>query len=63
MASLDGYSLNEKIDKLREEVGEDLIQLQKAFANLYEYIKHIEVPKKVKKKKEPKTKKKGAKNA
>jgi len=74
MASLDGYSLNEKIDNLRKEVGEDLIQLQKAFANLYEYIKQLELkgdpkkgccnkPKDTKKKATNVKQKKGAKNA
>mgnify|MGYP003131878420 CR=1 FL=1 len=68
MASLDGYSLNEKIDKVKAEIDEDLFQLQKAFANLYEYMKQIKVeisPEEIKEKKtsKAKTKKKGAKNA
>ena len=66
MASLDGYSLNEKIDKVKAEVDEDLIKLQSAFANLYKYMQQLEAqfpPKVEKKAPKAKPKKKGAKNA
>tara|TARA_R100000278_G_scaffold39127_1_gene34534 strand:- start:408 stop:605 length:198 start_codon:yes stop_codon:yes gene_type:complete len=38
MASLDGYSLNQKIDLLHDEVRQDLEQLQVDFHNLYNML-------------------------
>ena len=35
MPSLDGYSLNEKIDKLHLEVKEDIVRLREEFTELY----------------------------
>lgn len=35
MPSLDGYSLNEKMDRLYDEVKAEIEQLQKDFHNLY----------------------------
>jgi hypothetical protein len=46
MASLDGYSLNEKIDKHYEEVREELMKMKVMFAELYGYISKIESVKK-----------------
>tara|TARA_Y100000310_G_scaffold7847_1_gene8523 strand:- start:5840 stop:6073 length:234 start_codon:yes stop_codon:yes gene_type:complete len=42
MSSLDGYSLNEKMDKLHDDVQCQIEQLQKDFHNLYECIKKLE---------------------
>ena len=42
MPSLDGYSLNEKMDRLHDDVSAQIEQLQKDFHNLYSYIKNIE---------------------
>jgi len=42
MPSLDGYSLNEKMDKLHDDVQCQIEQLQKDFHNLYECIKKVE---------------------
>ena len=58
MPSLDGYSLNKKIDDLREEIEEEIITLKRDFCNLYELIdnldKKVNKPKsKAKKKCEP----------
>ena len=41
MASLDGYSLNEKIDKLRNEVALDLENLRVAYGELYRYVETL----------------------
>ena len=38
MPSLDGYSLNEEIKKLRTEVFEELSSLRESFRELYGYI-------------------------
>ena len=38
MPSLDGYSLNEEIKKLREEVFEELSSMRESFRELYGYI-------------------------
>ena len=38
MPSLDGYSLNEEIKKLREEVFKELTQQREAFTELYKYL-------------------------
>jgi len=40
--TLDGWSLNEKIDKLRDSVEKDLRELKINFAMLYDYIKQKE---------------------
>ena len=39
MASLDGYSLNQKIDKLHSEVEKEIEDMQMAFGELYSYLK------------------------
>ena len=41
MPSLDGYSLNEKIDKLHLEVKEDIVRLREEFTELYKYMKEL----------------------
>jgi len=55
MASLDGYSLNEKIDKVFEELQEELWILREEFTELYDYMRKLDkvnaAPKKVVKKK------------
>ena len=38
MPSLDGYSLNEEIKKLRVEVFEELTSMREAFRELYQYL-------------------------
>ena len=38
MPSLDGYSLNQKIDQTYDEVRADIIQLQKDFHRLYQML-------------------------
>lgn len=38
MPSLDGYSLNEKMDRLNDDVKAQIEQLQKDFHNLYNMI-------------------------
>ena len=38
MPSLDGYSLNEEIQKLRVEVFEELTSMRESFRELYSYI-------------------------
>ena len=53
MPSLDGYSLNEEIKKLRVEVFEELSSLRESFRELYSYIAKEEQGKVV----EPKPKK------
>ena len=42
MPSLDGYSLNEEIKKLREEVFKELTQQREAFTELYKYLSQPE---------------------
>tara|TARA_R110002051_G_scaffold117173_2_gene190790 strand:- start:554 stop:730 length:177 start_codon:yes stop_codon:yes gene_type:complete len=49
MPSLDGYSLNQKMDRLHEDVQSQIDQLKIDFHNLYEEIKKIK-PQKVSKK-------------
>ena len=39
---LDGWSLDRKIDKLRDEINKDLRELKMNFALLYDYIKNME---------------------
>ena len=52
MTSLDGWSLNEKIQKLQEEVRADIRDLKIQFSLLYEYLKETgKVPDGSKKKK------------
>ena len=41
MPSLDGYSLNEKMDKLHLEVKEDIVRLREEFTELYKYMKEL----------------------
>ena len=41
MPSLDGYSLNEKIDKLHLEVKEDIVRLKEEFTELYKYMQEL----------------------
>ena len=38
MPSLDGYSLNQKIDQTYDEVKADILQLQKDFHRLYQML-------------------------
>ena len=56
MPSLDGYSLNKKMDNLHEDVQSQIDQLKVDFHNLYEEIKKVKPQKTPKKaaKKEPK---------
>jgi len=64
MASLDGYSLNQKIDKLHSEIVNEINDMQLAFGQLYDYLQRMEANNKpVKKESKAKTKKEGAKNA
>jgi hypothetical protein len=42
MPSLDGYSLNEQIKRLRKDVFEELAKQREAFAELYSYISRFE---------------------
>ena len=41
MPSLDGYSLNEKIDKVHLEVKEEIVRLREDFTELYKYMKEL----------------------
>ena len=41
MPSLDGYSLNQKIDALHEDVQAQIDQLKKDFHNLYERLNNM----------------------
>ena len=43
--ALDGWSLNNKIDKLREEISHEMRELKINFAMLYDYLKQAEVSK------------------
>jgi hypothetical protein len=57
MPSLDGYSLNEKIDKLHLEVKEEIVKLREDFTELYKYMKELQQKEiKVEAKKEAKPK-------
>tara|TARA_R100000458_G_C8043346_1_gene93743 strand:- start:284 stop:457 length:174 start_codon:yes stop_codon:yes gene_type:complete len=40
--SLDGWSLDRKIEKVQQEIGEEIRELKMNFALLYEYIKNME---------------------
>ena len=42
MPSLDGYSLNEEIQKIRKEVFEELAKTREAFGELYKYMARLE---------------------
>ena len=42
MPSLDGYSLNEEIKKLRKEVFEELTKQREAFSELYKFLSKME---------------------
>ena len=50
--ALDGWSLNEKIDKLRDDVEKDMRELKINFAMLYDYLKEQEESKASPKKKQ-----------
>ena len=41
MPSLDGYSLNAKMDTLHLEVKEDIVRLREEFTELYKYMKEL----------------------
>ena len=56
MASLDGYSLNAKIDKMREDIDDEINDLKLSFCDLYDCLEALE--KKVNKPKKAKAKKK-----
>jgi len=40
--ALDGWTLNEKLDKLREQIESEMVELKVNFAALYDYIKRQE---------------------
>jgi len=40
--SLDGWSLNNKVDKVRDELQGEIQELKMNFAALYEYLKRME---------------------
>jgi len=61
MPSLDGYSLNEEIKKLRKEVFEELANQREAFREIFGYLANLQ--KKEEKKPEPKPKAKEKKDA
>ena len=42
MPSLDGYSLNEEIKKLRQETFEEMAKQREAFTELYKYMARLE---------------------
>tara|TARA_R100000808_G_C2144081_1_gene151855 strand:- start:2298 stop:2474 length:177 start_codon:yes stop_codon:yes gene_type:complete len=44
--TLDGWSLNNKIDKLRDEIQHEMRELKINFAMLYDYLKQAEAAKK-----------------
>jgi hypothetical protein len=50
MASLDGYSLNKKIDDLREEILEELYHMREEFTDIYKYLDEMTKKPKAKKK-------------
>tara|TARA_R110001583_G_scaffold70689_2_gene199803 strand:- start:418 stop:621 length:204 start_codon:yes stop_codon:yes gene_type:complete len=59
MPSLDGYSLNEKMDRLHDDVQAQIEQLQKDFHNLYNMLdKMKEKPHEKARKESPKKTKK-----
>jgi len=41
MPSLDGYSLNQKMDTLHLEVKEEIVKLREEFTELYKYMKEL----------------------
>lgn len=41
--TLDGWSLNNKIDKLRNEITQEMRELKIQFAMLYDYLKQSQV--------------------
>lgn len=65
MPSLDGYSLNQKIDKLHSEIEKEIEDMQMAFGQLYSYLQKLEAKynKPTKQTSKAKPKKEGAKNA
>jgi hypothetical protein len=42
MASLDGWSLDQKITRIHEEINSEIKELKMNFALLYDYIKKME---------------------
>ena len=42
MPSLDGYSLNEKIDLIRAEINEEIDELKRNFCDLYDCMDALE---------------------
>ena len=56
MSSLDGWSLDQKIERVKEEVNNDIRELKMNFALLYDYIKKMEVDKPEAKKRKSKAK-------
>jgi len=62
MPSLDGYSLNEEIKKLRKEVFAELLQMRESFREIYLYLDNFE-KKQAKPAVKAKPKKKEAKDA
>jgi len=42
MSSLDGYSIDKKIDKVRNELIQEINDLRSRFNNLYGYLQHME---------------------
>ena len=52
MPSLDGYSLNEKMDRLHDDVKAQIEQLQKDFHNLYNMLDKMKEKKHEKARKE-----------
>lgn len=66
MPSLDGYSLNEKIDRLHLEIKEEIVRLREDFTELYKYMKELqqkEIKVEESKKAKPKAKKEVTKKA
>ena len=43
MPSLDGYSLNEEIKKLRKEVFQELIKQRETFSELFQHMQRVDV--------------------
>ena len=50
MASLDGYSINKKIDDVRDDLKAELLKLRNEFTDLYAYMKKYNTIKAVPKK-------------
>ena len=54
MTSLDGWSLNQKIDLLREDLEKQMKEMKVQFAMLYDYMKKLETNQKPAQKKQKK---------